>query len=261
MAGDWIIWRKGLVTKKKVTELADILGVTDHHAAAAVMMVQEWLDSNIYQTDIDSDRHAFVTMRKRNVAYLDTVSVTPGMGQALEKVGWLVVENGVWKFWHAGEHNGQTAKDRGLAQKRQHKKRSKSRHDNVTLGALPQKRTEENILNSILSDTGRTVSKRPTRRIQLNRTTWEWEGITPEDREIWGRAYPACDIDNELSKMIAWSRAAGAKGQKSNWSAFITRWLAKTQDFGGSNRSPATKSQPTISDMVEGARRIIRESR
>lgn len=72
--------------------------------------------------------------------------------------------------------------------------------------------------------------------IKLDREAWEWEGITAEDRRLWSTAYPACDIDRELARMILWAKTAGAKGQKRDWGRFIEAWLVRQQNSGGSCR-------------------------
>lgn len=70
-------------------------------------------------------------------------------------------------------------------------------------------------------------------------------GITDADRERWAKAYPACDLDRQLAAMDDWLRGNPAKARKSNWAAFIGRWLSKAQDRGGDvgpGRSAPTKS-------------------
>jgi len=69
--------------------------------------------------------------------------------------------------------------------------------------------------------------------INFNFKIQKWEGITKEDLSLWAEAYPACDIKQELKKMIAWILSAGAKGKKRRWRKFITNWLSRQQDRGG----------------------------
>jgi hypothetical protein len=57
--------------------------------------------------------------------------------------------------------------------------------------------------------------------------------IPDETIERWRTAYPACDIDRELRKMREWILSNPTKGHKSNWSKFITNWLSRSQDRGG----------------------------
>lgn len=58
--------------------------------------------------------------------------------------------------------------------------------------------------------------------------------IQESSREIWRKAYPAVDIDLELNRMIAWLKANPTK-TKTRYERFITLWLSKTQDKGGSS--------------------------
>jgi len=61
----------------------------------------------------------------------------------------------------------------------------------------------------------------------------QWLNITEELKKAWGETYPSCDIDLELKRMREWIIANPAKGKKRNWRRFITNWLARTQDRGG----------------------------
>jgi hypothetical protein len=69
--------------------------------------------------------------------------------------------------------------------------------------------------------------------LSFNKNLKSWEGITDDDKAGWLEAYPACNIDIELSKMKEWIMSNPAKGKKSNYRRFITNWLSRTQDKGG----------------------------
>jgi hypothetical protein len=75
--------------------------------------------------------------------------------------------------------------------------------------------------------------KRKSEQILFNFETSKWENITEEHISLWNKAYPACSITIELAKMKAWLLGAGAKGHKSNWNKFISGWLSRTQNKGG----------------------------
>ena len=60
-----------------------------------------------------------------------------------------------------------------------------------------------------------------------------WRGITRADLALWRDAYPAVDIEQQLRAMKVWIINAGAKGHKSAWGSFITRWLSRAQEKGG----------------------------
>jgi hypothetical protein len=76
-------------------------------------------------------------------------------------------------------------------------------------------------------------NKNRNKNLLFNKNLKEWEGITEKDREGWKGAYPACNIDLELKKMIEWIISNPEKGKKSNWRRFITNWLTRQQDRGG----------------------------
>jgi len=63
-----------------------------------------------------------------------------------------------------------------------------------------------------------------------------WKNIKEKDMELWVKAYPACDIKHELLAMADWLESNPEK-KKSNYRAFISRWLKKQQDQGGSDKS------------------------
>jgi predicted phage replisome organizer len=60
----------------------------------------------------------------------------------------------------------------------------------------------------------------------------EWENITEMDLEQWRIAYPACNVEAELNRMHMWLKANPTK-RKGNYRKFITNWLSRTQDKGG----------------------------
>ena len=64
-----------------------------------------------------------------------------------------------------------------------------------------------------------------------------WSGIADKDRETWGAAFPACDVNAELRKMASWLVANPSK-KKSNYRRFIHNWLTRAQDAGGTKGVP-----------------------
>lgn len=69
-----------------------------------------------------------------------------------------------------------------------------------------------------------------------------WCSVTFESKERWSEAYPAVDIDMQLSRMDAWLRANPAKAKRKLWERFITNWLTRSQDRGGDIKSNAVPS-------------------
>lgn len=73
--------------------------------------------------------------------------------------------------------------------------------------------------------------------------------VSAQDVAKWASLYPAVDIEQELRKMIGWSDSHPAKRKtRRGVMAFITRWLAKEQDKGGTRHGgvsePDTGSDP-----------------
>jgi len=74
----------------------------------------------------------------------------------------------------------------------------------------------------------------------------QWEGISPQDKQAWVAAYPACDVDLELLKMGQWLLANPQK-RKKNYRRFITNWLNRTQDSGGTRKEKARQDSYDLS--------------
>lgn len=64
-----------------------------------------------------------------------------------------------------------------------------------------------------------------------------WEGIEEEQIAKWKAAYPACDIQRQLSAMALWLEANPAKARKRQWLRFVSGWLSRTQERGGDMKS------------------------
>lgn len=67
----------------------------------------------------------------------------------------------------------------------------------------------------------------------FNREINKWENITDDMIALWEKAYPACDMEIELTKMVTWILAHPKEGQKSDWHRFIVGWLNRAQNSGG----------------------------
>ncbi|NLX97590.1 MAG: hypothetical protein GXY83_15590 [Rhodopirellula sp.] len=81
----------------------------------------------------------------------------------------------------------------------------------------------------------------PTKTKTPDPITWTpeagWQGITEADKAEWRKAYPACDIDLCLIQMGVWCKSNPRKAKKSRWRRFISNWLTRQQDRGGTMRS------------------------
>ena len=85
-------------------------------------------------------------------------------------------------------------------------------------------------------DTKETITKE-------NRTDFDFENyvflnIKDKDLIFWKTTYPACNIESELNKMADWL-ISNPKKRKKNYRRFISNWLSRTQEKGGSKTSTA----------------------
>jgi len=71
-----------------------------------------------------------------------------------------------------------------------------------------------------------------------------WEGITGEDKALWAKTYPGCDIDQVLQEMIAYWDAQPKSKLKLNWKRTIVNRLKWLQDHGGTSRQAAQGPTP-----------------
>ena len=78
-------------------------------------------------------------------------------------------------------------------------------------------------------------TKNNKEKIHYDFESSSWQNIKEKDMELWAEAYPACDIKLELLAMADWLESNPEK-KKSNYRAFISRWLRKQQDQGGSKK-------------------------
>jgi hypothetical protein len=69
-----------------------------------------------------------------------------------------------------------------------------------------------------------------------------FENIDDTQKELWKQAYPATNIDVELSKAVVWLKANPTK-IKSNYNKFLSGWLSRCQDGGGTKTGVKTQEK------------------
>lgn len=76
-----------------------------------------------------------------------------------------------------------------------------------------------------------------------------------EHIDRWKAAYPAVDIEQEIRRAAEWCAANPTNGRKSNYRKFLTDWMSRTQDRGGTRNG----HQPNV--IVSNADRRRAEKR
>lgn len=138
MAGDWLKLEINTPDKPEVIGMADMLGILPQHVLGSLFMVWRWFDQHTTEGNA-----SYVTK-----VTIDRLSGVTGFADAMQKVGWLIVDAGHISLPNFDRHNGETAKQRGLTAKRVAKSKAKSNaqgNAEVTEEALPreEKRREE----------------------------------------------------------------------------------------------------------------------
>lgn len=80
-----------------------------------------------------------------------------------------------------------------------------------------------------------------------------FQNVDDSQKELWQKAYPATNIDVELAKAVSWLKANPTK-VKSNYNKFLTNWLSRSQDAGG------TKNVGSVSKVDFYAKLSAREA-
>jgi hypothetical protein len=254
MAGEWIPLDCNLGTKPEVLELVDETGLPVEVVCWRLVQLWSWAALN------SSDGTIKATPRR-------VASVAGGdeaFWLAVERVGWvtfvgdrIVIEG--WEKRFSG-----SAKARALHARRQDSYRGRPRDAAPSQGCdappsqggdaspSPQDRTgeertgeEKKEIQPAAPVATSEPPKRRTRSQPHSAVSWNadagWQGITDADRQEWRQAYPACDLTAELAKATSWLKANPTRAHKSNWRRFVVSWLTRSQDRGGTNRTPGVR--------------------
>lgn len=134
MAGDWIVWTKGLTDKREVRAIARKLNVDRRIVAACCMMFWEWVDSE------SRDGH----IQGATMADIDEIVNLPGFAVSLieSEIGWLRQTDCGITIPNFKRHNGESAKKR--AKDRTRKRQTRSHSNNLGRPKNVRKKTDKN---------------------------------------------------------------------------------------------------------------------
>jgi hypothetical protein len=98
---------------------------------------------------------------------------------------------------------------------------------------------------------GKGKGKGALNAISFNAESNCFENIDDSQKELWSKAYPATNIDAELSKAVVWLKANPTK-TKSNYNKFLSGWLSRCQDSGGTKN--VVKQVSNFEEMMRSAK-------
>jgi hypothetical protein len=247
MAGEWIPLDCNLGTKPEVLELVDETGLPVEVVAWRLIQLWSWAALN------SSDGTIRATPRR--------VAAVAGGDEAfwlaVERVGWVSFLNGSLTIEGWERRFSGAAKARAMHGRRQDSYRRRSRDAEPSRGGgaapSPEEKRGEEKREEIQPAAPVPTSKPPAARTPAKPSlSWSagagWEGITEADRHGWAVAYPAAVVTQELAKAEEWLRAHPSRAVRKNWRKFLTGWLSRCQDKGGTireqGRRPEDKPPP-----------------
>jgi hypothetical protein len=135
MAGDWIKLQKDTPDKPEVLAMSARLNIDPDAVVGKLVRIWSWFDTHTIKGDAESVTFSF----------LDRLTGVTGFAEQMMLVGWLVQNGSTLLLPNFDYHNGETAKNRALGNKRQQKYRNSDdkNNDSVTVNASPEKRREE----------------------------------------------------------------------------------------------------------------------
>jgi hypothetical protein len=120
MAGDWIKFEVTTPEKEEIYQIAAELEITADEVIGKLMRVWIWFDQHT------ENGNASVTVQ----ALLDSKAGVTGFCKAMQSVGWMEIEGERLILPHYEYHNGKTAKNRAVTNRRVAKSREMKRSGN-----------------------------------------------------------------------------------------------------------------------------------
>lgn len=225
MSGEWFPVDVNLAEKPEVLELCELTGCDVEVVVYRLFRLWGWMQMH------SADGNARVTLER----FSKLIGCNAEFWKSVAEVGWLEIIDGgiVLPGWD--ERFSGAAKRRKMSAKRVQKHRNASvtqeRYESVTTRHNKTRHNKTSIsAQSRPADAGRS---KPSDAISWDASEG-WQGITQADRESWATAYPAVNVPQELAAADQWLKANPAKAKRKAWRRFVTGWLSRTQDRGGS---------------------------
>ena len=259
MAGEWIKMRVALTTCPKVAAIARAVGAAagDDFASLPRSALRLLVIGGLHTIWAAVNEHTSDgVMRNVYAEDLDDIAGLRGIGEAMAEAGWLEVDESSKTLTFPNFDQWNTCgKDTTAAERmRKHReKRTVTRNERnaavtvtrnvaqrVTVDKTRQDKREEEEVATTVPPQERRKRSQPADGLRWSPADG-WQGIEDVDRTEWAAAFPACDLAVELAKAHAWCKGNPAKAHKSNWRAFLVRWLNTAQNSGGTHRTAGNR--------------------
>jgi hypothetical protein len=243
MAGEWIPIDCNLGTKPEVLELVDETGEPVEVVVWRLIQLWSWAAMNTADGQIVATPRRLIAVAGGDEAFW----------LAVERVGWIAFAGSTMTICGWDRRFSRAAKARATHSQRQDTYRRRSRDGAPSQGGGAdvslQERTGEERTEEEIQPAAQVATSDPPKRRKRSQPAggiaWTadagWQGITDADRTEWAAAYPACDVASELLRATSWLKANPSKAHKSNWRRFVVSWLTRSQDKGGTNRTPGVR--------------------
>lgn len=266
MAAEWFPVDVSLDTKPEVQELVDLTGEPVEVIVFRLLKLWGWV-----QLNTADGRFRSTPARLGRICGGDAP-----FWEAVAAVGWIVFDGEVAQIPKWEERFGGAAKRRALKNSRQSKWRRSGGadvdaheaqvrlHERLACASTEQDITGQDITEEEIQPAAPVATSVPKRKRSqpADAVSWSadagWQGITDADRQEWRQAYPACDLTAELAKATSWLKANPTRAHKSNWRRFVVSWLTRSQDKGGTNRTPGARPDDRPPPQPQANRRFFR---
>jgi hypothetical protein len=198
MAGEWIKMRKDLDDDPAVIAIAQAVGLDEFAVVGRLWKFWAWADTHT------TDGNASCVTGVTAVAWLERYIGCAGIAQAMNAVGWLLIDDEGIHVPNFDVHNGESAKQRALTSRRVAKNRGCNAKRNATSvtsvthdalsDALPEKRREEKRREEDLDETSRV-----DHGCSLSLEKWDpglIQGVRRRANELFRRAVPFRTADD-----------------------------------------------------------------
>ena len=248
---DWIKINTALPKCPKVVRLASLMGVSEREALGLAVEWFCWLDS------ATADGSTGLRVDEIDRVFTCHATCVTGVSRfcdALAQIGWIFEdENGIICASDFDQHNGESAKKRAQATKRQNAKRAKERHANSVTGVSRKQRDQRREENIYKKDDSNESSKKTRQegKIALPETS--------DDVLTFLAAQPNCGLRGDELLTCAESffnefDAVGwtMRGQPiANWHSAARAFLARWQANNASREAAAPRGKITYRSQTQ----------